>query len=91
MAGTGSTTARGYGYDHARIRKARLASAYGTPCARCGEVMVEGEPLDLDHNDDRDGYRGFSHRRCNRAAGARKGNANRRRNTTTDLNNSRDW
>lgn len=91
MARQGSTTARGYGSDHKRLRAAGLASAYGTACARCGQVMVEGQDLDLDHTDARDGYRGFSHRRCNRAAGARKGNANRRRKTTTNANTSRDW
>lgn len=91
MASEGSTAARGYGTEHQRIRNATLASAYGTACARCGQVMVEGQALDLDHNDTRDGYRGFSHRGCNRAAGARKGNANRRRKLMTDANRSRDW
>lgn len=91
MPGQGSTAARGYGYQHKRIRSATLASAYGTACARCGEVMLEGQPLDLDHNDTRDGYQGFSHRRCNRAAGARKGHANKRRITMTNANTSREW
>lgn len=91
MAGNGSTTARGYGTEHQRLRSATLASAYGTACARCGQIMIEGQALDLDHTDTRDGYRGFSHRRCNRAAGARKGNANRRRKATTNATTSREW
>jgi hypothetical protein len=91
MASEGSTTARGYGYQHQRLRNTQLAKAYGTACTRCGQVMVEGQALDLDHTDTRDGYRGFSHRKCNRAAGARKGNANRRRNAPTNANTSRDW
>src|SRR5829696_472704 len=40
--------------------------------------MLPGQALDLDHTDDRAGYLGFSHSTCNRAAGARLGNARRR-------------
>jgi hypothetical protein len=40
--------------------------------------MLPGQALDLDHTDDRAGYLGFSHRTCNRAAGARLGNQRRR-------------
>jgi hypothetical protein len=39
-----------------------------TLCARCGDPMVTTEPLDLDHNDDRTGYLGLSHRSCNRGS-----------------------
>lgn len=66
---------RGYDRSHRAIRAAGLPHAYGTPCARCGDTMLEGQDLDLDHNDDRTGYLGFSHRACNRAAGAVKLNA----------------
>ncbi len=66
---------RGYDHQHRAIRKAGLPAAYGTPCARCGETMLEGQDLDLDHTDDRAGYLGFSHRACNRAAGAQAANA----------------
>ncbi len=82
-----STTQRGYGTEHKRLRDALLKTAYGTPCTRCGQLMIEGQPLDLDHADDRTSYLGFAHRRCNRAAGARKANARRRRRLAT----SRDW
>jgi hypothetical protein len=40
--------------------------------------MLPGQPLDLDHTDDRAGYRGFAHAKCNREAGARLGNERRR-------------
>jgi len=40
--------------------------------------MLPGQVLDLDHRDDRAAYLGFSHRPCNRAAGARLGNQRRR-------------
>jgi hypothetical protein len=40
-----------YGGQHQALRRAGLPSAYGQPCARCGEEMRRGEPLDLDHDD----------------------------------------
>ncbi|MGP4114155.1 hypothetical protein ACTWP5_25000 [Streptomyces sp. 4N509B] len=36
--------------------------------------MLLGDQLDLDHHDDGEGYRGWSHAACNRSAGAVKGN-----------------
>lgn len=67
-----------YGPDHRALRRALLRTAWGTPCARCRQPMLPGQPLDLDHRDDGAGYLGLSHRACNCAAGARKGNAQRR-------------
>jgi hypothetical protein len=67
-----------YAGPHQAIRRALLPGAYGTPCPRCGLPMLPGQALDLDHRDDRAGYLGCSHAKCNRAAGARKGNALRR-------------
>ena len=86
MATAGSTTARGYGYEHQKARRDALAAlrereAAGieTLCARgCGHPIRTGQALDLDHTDDRSGYRGLSHRRCNRGAGGIKGSASRR-------------
>jgi hypothetical protein len=40
--------------------------------------MLPGQPLDLDHTDDRAGYLGLSHSSCNRRAGQRLGAARRR-------------
>lgn len=75
MPTTGSTTARGYGYEHQRIRRDALAAlrereAMGaeTLCTRCTRPVHTGQPLDLDHTDDRSGYRGLAHRSCNRGA-----------------------
>jgi hypothetical protein len=45
---------------------------------RCGKPIYRGEPVDLDHHDDRPGWAGMAHARCNRAAGARRGNALRK-------------
>jgi hypothetical protein len=37
-----------------------------------GGFIRRGQAFDLDHTDDRRGYLGASHARCNRVAGARK-------------------
>jgi hypothetical protein len=86
---TGSTAARGYGYEHRRIRRALLASLVpGTPCPHCHEPMHPSMALDLDHTEDRSGYRGLAHRSCNRRAGAHKRNAMRRQ---AEPVTSREW
>jgi predicted TIM-barrel enzyme len=72
-----STNARGYGAVHQAVReqfKALVASGLAV-CARCGGPFSPGAQFDLDHADDRGGYLGVSHSRCNRAAGARRGAA----------------
>ena len=74
-----STTARGYGYAHQRLRAALLPQAYGKPCPRCGETMERGQDLDLGHTDDRTGYQGMEHASCNRRDGADKTNARHER------------
>jgi len=71
------TTARGYGAAHKKARKAGLPAAYGKTCSRYGQdpkcpgVMRPGQRLELDHTDDRQGYRGFSHAACNARASSR--------------------
>ena len=69
-----STTARGYGAKHQKLRAKLLPTAWYTPCVRCGQPMLPGQKLHLDHNDTRTGYLGFSHAWCNKRAGAKKGN-----------------
>ena len=64
-----STSARGYGAAHQQLRKrwqAQVATGL-VACARCGVAIGPWEPWDLDHRDDRAGYVGASHVRCNRA------------------------
>ena len=68
-----STTARGYGAKHQKLRAQLLPTAYGQPCTRCGRPMLPGQALHFDHTDNRAGYLGFAHAACNRKAGARKG------------------
>jgi hypothetical protein len=68
-----STAGRGYGWGHQKLRK-RLAPAVAAgmvTCARCGELIQPGEPWDLGHTEDRRGYAGPEHRRCNRATTGR--------------------
>jgi hypothetical protein len=67
-----------YGGQHQAVRRAMLPYAVGSPCARCGRVIGSGQLVDLDHADDGVTYLGWSHPHCNRAAGARLGNARRR-------------
>ncbi len=50
-----------------------LANAIGKPCVRCGLPIEAGQPVDLDHRDDGNGYRGLAHASCNRRAGAERG------------------
>ncbi|MFJ9114470.1 endonuclease domain-containing protein [Streptomyces sp. NPDC102394] len=85
--GKNTTTAQGYGYSHQALRRALLPDAYGKPCPHCGKPMLRGQSLDLDHTPDRSGYRGMAHASCNRADGARRGNARRKRRWTT----TRQW
>ena len=71
-----STTQRGYGSRHQEIRKRLLPLAIGRPCSRCGNPMLDPKDIDLDHSDDRKGYRDglFSHSSCNRSAAGFKSN-----------------
>lgn len=79
-ARSGSTTRRGYGTEHQaeRRRWTPLVNAGQIRCARCGQPIIPGTPWDLGHNDTRTTWTGPEHARCNRAAGARKGNRKRR-------------
>lgn len=71
----GTREERGYGAQHKATRAALLPEAYGQPCIHCGERMWPHEDLHLDHTEDRTGYRGIVHARCNTSEGARRGNA----------------
>ena len=90
-----SRTSRGYGVAHQAMRKAAIqALTDGDPCARCHGPMYRSQRLELDHNDDRTGYLGLSHRRCNQLAAAKKGGmvtSMRKRAKTQPLPTSRKW
>jgi len=83
---TGTTKQRGYGSKHVKERQrySRLVKSGNALCARCQGPIDPNEEWHLDHTDDRQGYLGPSHARCNVAAAAkpRTGRARVR---------SRDW
>lgn len=68
---TTGTTDRGYGAEHQKLRRnwSAIVDTGSALCARCGKPIQPGTAWDLDHTDDRTGYRGPSHARCNRGAG----------------------
>ena len=71
----GTARQRGYDADHdaERARWAPLVDSGAVTCARCGQPIAPGESWD--HADDRSGYLGPSHARCNRAAARSNGAA----------------
>lgn len=78
LARRGGTAQRGYGSAHQRARRKAIAALVdGDPCSRCGGPMyrVDARTLQLDHNDERTGYRGLAHGPCNERAGAQTANA----------------
>lgn len=66
----------GYGSEHERRRLELLPHAYGTPCPRCGLLMLRGQVLDLGHTKSKV-YTGnpvgdrIEHAACNRGDGQR--------------------
>lgn len=75
-----TTTQRGLGHPHQRLRARLLPQAYGHPCPYCGRPMLEGQDLDLDHPLPRalggkPGEGRMAHRHCNRSRGSKLGNA----------------
>jgi len=64
----GSRQQRGYDAQHDALR-AQLVAALDpwAPCPRCRDPLgPDPALLDLMHNDDRTGWLGLGHRRCNR-------------------------
>lgn len=89
-----TTAGRGYGWGHQQARAAALRRLRdGDPCTRCGQPMSRAEArlLDLDHTDDRAGYRGLAHAGCNRSAGQAKAQAQRHVTRRRVSRNSQAW
>jgi hypothetical protein len=75
----GSRHRRGYGYEHVKIREALIAAWQpGDLCTACGQPMY-GPPalIHLAHNEERTGYAGLQHAKCNVSAAGKTGNAKR--------------
>lgn len=66
----GTRAERGYDHKHKARSKQERANAIGTTCHLCGEPILEGQRLALDHTVDRTGYRGVAHLSCNSRDGA---------------------
>jgi hypothetical protein len=69
-----TTASRGYGREHRQLRVFMLAGYRPgiTCCVRCGKPISDPPRLvHLDHTDDRAGYLGLSHARCNIGASNR--------------------
>jgi hypothetical protein len=68
---------RGYGHGHqaARARLEPFVLSGRVRCARCREPIIPGEVWHLGHTEDRRGYTGPEHERCNLHAGGVKGAA----------------
>lgn len=87
-----TTTTRGYGIRHQRLRAAWAAKVrHGdVACARCGDLIEPDEGFDLDHDDnDRTQYLGPSHIRCNRATARHR--VEREHGSPLVAHTSRDW
>lgn len=73
-----TTSERGYGWAHQRLRAALLAALVpGSPCPRCHQPMwPRAQDLDLGHveGSGKTMYEGLQHSTCNRSSGARFGN-----------------
>ena len=69
----GTTSARGYGYQHQQRKAQDEAVTLETdPCPKCGQPLGP-PPWDQGHTQDRAGWQGPTHIRCNRATAKRKG------------------
>lgn len=65
-----------YDYEHEQTRKRLLPEAYGKACPMCGEVMLKGQDLHLDHSvplaeDPNSRGDRIVHQKCNTSAGGR--------------------
>jgi hypothetical protein len=77
----GSTTARGYGSPHQKLRArwkpvvdAGQANCHATVCLMPARLIIPGTLWNLGHTPDRTGWTGPEHEKCNKAEGARRGN-----------------
>lgn len=94
----GSTTARGYGYQHQRerARLKRIVDAGQAYCCQPVCLMPDrwikpGTPWALGHNDDRTAWIGPTHEVCNQRDGASKGGKVIAARKHPQVNASQDW
>lgn len=70
----GTTTQRGYGVQHRRLRTwwAPVVASGTVNCWRCGQPIPPGTTWHLGHTDDRTAWVGPEHAKCSTADGGRK-------------------
>jgi hypothetical protein len=78
----GTRQQRGYDTAHERLRKQWQhkveqggVHCMAKVCLMPARLILLGQPWHLDHNDDRTGYRGPAHERCNTSAGGKAAHA----------------
>lgn len=88
-----STKDRGYHgrHDRERRRWAPRVNAGLVDCWRCGRPIEPGADWDLGHNEDRTGWEGPEHPRCNRSVGGRNGALVTNAMRSQGVRTSREW
>jgi hypothetical protein len=88
-----STTARGYGFHHQKLRRRwqAVVDRGEAVCSRCRSPIVAGQAWHLDHAPGKVAYLGPSHARCNAVAGAKLGAAITNAKRRGRLRGSRRW
>jgi hypothetical protein len=78
---TGTTTQRGYGHPHQRLRArwkptvdAGQAFCHAVICLKPTRHIQPGTPWHLGHTPDRTAWTGPEHEQCNESEAARRGN-----------------
>lgn len=78
-----TTTQRGYGHQHQKLRKwwaQQIAKQGAITCWKCGHPIHHGDKWDLGHDpNDRTQYRGPEHQHCNRATNTKRRTINTKR------------
>ena len=94
----GTTTQRGYGLAHVKLRAAWKPKVDAGEAMCCAAICLKrsrqiqpGTPWHLGHTPDRTAWTGPEHEQCNEADGARRGNRMRGKRRAVVMVTSRRW